>query len=602
MAASSLRRGTITATRGFPSAAIGSYLYHASHMFLRFRRAHAYALGAAFLVAGFWTGAGLSDNYLTQYGFFGASRGELALKLHLLVFILPATVLAAAALAERSRLSGDALGWFDGLGQGPGPRWPVAVVLALLVLALSVGIRVGVLQNMPITDDENVYQFQAKLLASGRLYAGSPPPVVRPFFDNQFIVNNGHWYGTYFAGHPAILALAMRLGLMEWTGPLCAALTLLLGVGIARRIFGERAAVLTGLLLVLSPFFLFVSATQLSQPTSSLFLALFVYAALRIEAAPHAASWWALAAVALSAGVLTRPQSGVMLSLPFVGRLVYLTLRGRIRPGWGPPVLAVMIAVGGAATLLAINHALTGSIFKTGYHAYLAQGNKWLFPFGPYYTIREISQSLLQINFWLLGWPLSLLFVPFFRRDDLAWCLAAIPIIALASYGLVGIPTVAAVGPVYYAETIVPLLALTANGFERAIELVRRALGESRALVIVLVWPAVAVVAALLFFMPQQVASLTLSSRLVRAPYALVEARGLRNAVVFVHSLPVNHRAPGSFAYFHRNNSPDLSDPVLFVRDLGPERNRLLLTYLPGRRGYRMEMRKDELLLESIEP
>ncbi len=100
MVSSSLRQGTITATRGFPSAAIGSYVYHASRMFLRFRRAHAYALGAALLVAGFWTGAGLSDNYLMQYGLFTASRGELALKLHLLVFILPATVLAAAAAQE----------------------------------------------------------------------------------------------------------------------------------------------------------------------------------------------------------------------------------------------------------------------------------------------------------------------------------------------------------------------------------------------------------------------------------------------------------------------------------------------------------------------
>ena len=150
-------------------------------------------------------------------------------------------------------------------------------------------------------------------------------------------MNNGRWYGTYFAGHPAVLALAMRVGLMEWTGPLCAALTLLLGVGIARRIFGERAAILTGVLLVLSPFFLFVSATQLSQPTSTLFLTLFVYAALRIEAAPRAAGWWALAAAALSAGVLTRPQSGALLSLPFVGRLAFLTLRGGSGRAGGRP-------------------------------------------------------------------------------------------------------------------------------------------------------------------------------------------------------------------------------------------------------------------------
>jgi Dolichyl-phosphate-mannose-protein mannosyltransferase len=570
-------------------------------MLLRFRRAHAYALGTAFLVAGFWTGAEWSDNYLTQYGSFIASRGELALKFHLLVFILPATVLAAAAAAESPRLVRGALGWLDGLGQRSSSRWRLNVMLGLLVLVLAVGIRLGVLQNMPVTDDEHVYQFQAKLLASGRLYADSPPPVVRPFFNNQFIVNNGRWHGTYFVGHPAVLALAMQVGLMEWTGPVCAALTLLLGVGIARRIFGERTAALTGALLVLSPFFVFVSATQLSQPTSALFLTLFIYAALRIEATPRAAGWWALAAAALSAGVLTRPQSAVLLSLPFVGRLAFLTLRGRIRPGWGPPLLGLVIAGAGAATVLTINHALTGSIFRTGYHVYVAEGHRWMFPLGPYYTLREISQNLLQINFWLLGWPLSLLFVPFFRRDGRAWCLAAIPIVALVWYGLVAVPTVAMVGPVYYAETIVPLLALTASGFERAVELVRRTLGESRALAMVLLWPAPAVAAALLIFVPLQASSLSLMAEVERAPYALAEARGLRNAVVFVHSLPANHRAPRSWAYFHRNNSPDLSDSVLFVHDLGPERNRLLLEYLPGRTGYRMGMHEQELLLIPIE-
>ncbi len=173
--------------------------------------------------------------------------------------------------------------------------------------------------------------------------------------------------------------------------------------------------------------------------------------------------------------------------------------------------------------------------------------------------------------------------MPFFRRDGRAWCLAAIPIIALAWYGLIAIPTVTTVGPVYYTETIMPLLALTASGFERAVELVRHALGESRALAIVLLWPVAAVVAALLIFVPLQAASLTLMARVARAPYALVEARGLKNAVVFVDSLPANHHPPRSYAYFHRNNSTDLSDSVLFVHDLGPERNRMLLEYLPGR-------------------
>ena len=49
-------------------------------------------------------------------------------------------------------------------------------------------------------------------------------------------------------------------------------------------------------------------------------------------------------------------------------------------------------------------------------------------------------------------------------------------------------------------------------------------------------------------------------------------------------------------------NSPDLSDRVLFVRYLGPEKNKALMRYLPDRTPYAMGMRGTELLLRPIEP
>jgi hypothetical protein len=86
-----------------------------------------------------------------------------------------------------------------------------------------------------------------------------------------------------------------------------------------------------------------------------------------------------------------------------------------------------------------------------------------------------------------------------------------------------------------------------------------------------------------------------------QAPYDLVESRGLQNALVFVHSLPSMSVAPGSWAYYHRNNSPDLSDRVLFVRDLGPEKDRELMRYLPDRTPYLMQMRQGQLVLQPLE-
>jgi Dolichyl-phosphate-mannose-protein mannosyltransferase len=554
--------------------------------------------GAALCFSAFRVGAAWSDGYLMRYGSFAPSRGELAFKLHLLLFILPALLLMAVALAD---LLPESLGrGFDRAGQGRTRRvYPLA--LALLVLVLVLGIRVWVLRATPITDDENVYHFQARLLASGQLYRESLPEPVRPFFDNQFIVNNGRWYGLYFIGHSLLLAAASRLGATELVGPVQAAVALLLAIGIARRIFGERTAWLSGALLAFSPFFLFVSATHLSQPTSNLCLMCVIYAALRVEASPRAVGWWALGATALAFGVLTRPQSAVLLSLPFLARLGWLFARGRLRSGWVAPTVALAILTLGAAIVLGANSILTGSAFKSGYHAYLEQGHQWLFPFGPVYTVREISTNLGQMNFWLLGWPVSLAFVPFFKRDGSAWALAAVPAVAFLWYGVMAVPSVAAVGPVYYTETIAPLIILSASGFEQLVLFVRNRIGDAwltRALIAV---PVAGFVACFLAFGPVEVASLRRMADTARAPYDLVEAQGLDRALVFVHSLPALHTVPGAWVYYHRNPKPDLSDPVLFVRWLGPKNNEQLMRHFPDRAPYAMGMRDGKLTLVPIQ-
>jgi len=566
-------------------------------MKLRIGRALPYLLGAVFLYASFIVGATWSDAYVSRYGNFLLSRGELALKLHLLLFILPATLLVSAAAAEvlPSRLVPK----FDALAGRP-PGRVLTVAVALIALGLVMLVRVYVLRESVITDDENVYHFQAQLLTSGRLYAESLPEPIRPFFDNQFIVNNGRWFGLYFLGHSAVLAAFLKVGLIQWVGAVEAALTLLLAVGIARRVFGDRAAIFTRALLALSPFFIFVSATHLSQPTSMLFLTLLIYAALRIEESA-ATGWWVLAATAMVCAVFTRPQTGIFLSLPFMIRIAWLMFRGTLRPGWGPPVVALVILCSGAAGFLGVNHALTGNALRTGYHAYWDQGHQWLFPFGPEYTIREISQNLAQLNFWILGWPISFAFLAFFQRSPRAWCLASIPVITFVWYGLVAVPTVAAVGPVYYAETIVPLIVLTASGLERVIVLARERLGETRLTRALVAAPIAGVLASLLAFVPFQVASLRLMADVTQAPYDLVESRGLDNALVFVRNLPATSVTPGSWAYYHRNNSPDLSDRVLFVRDLGLEKNRELMRYLPDRTPYLMRMAERELVLMPLE-
>jgi hypothetical protein len=59
---------------------------------------------------------------------------------------------------------------------------------------------------------------------------------------------------------------------------------------------------------------------------------------------------------------------------------------------------------------------------------------------------------------------------------------------------------------------------------------------------------------------------------------------------------------PKTWAYFHRNADPDLVDPVLFVRDLGPERNRDFLRFLGNRSGWVISRKEGEFDLEPLRP
>ena len=91
-------------------------------------------------------------------------------------------------------------------------------------------------------------------------------------------------------------------------------------------------------------------------------------------------------------------------------------------------------------------------------------------------------------------------------------------------------------------------------------------------------------------------------ARMARTPYDLVETARLDHAVVFVKSLGALDFAPGSWAYYPRNPSPGLHDRVLYVRDLGKERNRELMHFLPDRAPYWMGVRDDQLVLIPLRP
>lgn len=564
-------------------------------------RAWLLAAAAGLLLAEIWIEGLYYSGYLILIGRLNWLENELAFLLFYTLFGLPAIALLTTALTNSAgrRL----LDSFDRCTELSLKEVSAIVLCAsALTFLLITLVRYGILKGAVISDDEHAYAFMGQLFASGRIYVPSLPRSLRPFLDNQFIVNDGKMYGIYFPGHPAVLAIGERLNVMSWVPTTLAALTVPFAFGVARRIFDLRTALLAMPLLLISPYFLFPSATLLAHSTAAFLLMTFVYAVLRLLETPGALRWWIAAGVALSWATLTRPFSAPIFAVPWLvwlGAEIWSRRNGRTL--WGAFAFC-LIGVGALGLLLAYQNALSGSPFVSGYQTFGRTHNVNLVgitlqALPPLPSIHEFMFALARINFWLFGWPASLLLLVFCRWNVSSRRLFTSIVYVLLLYGAITAGSIHPVGPVHYSELAVPLVLLSASGLEHLIELARRAIawaGAARAVVTV---PVAATICALLTFYPVYGASLRASADLTRAPYELLAERGIDRALVFVHSLPGIYVPPFSWAYYRRNNSPDLTDPILFVNYLGPEKNRELMRLFPDRPAFSMGMKDGKFVL-----
>jgi hypothetical protein len=341
----------------------------------------------------------------------------------------------------------------------------------------------------------------------------------------------------------------------------CAILVLTFLVG--RRLFGEREAAAGVCLLLISPQFVFTGATQLSQHSGALCMMVAFWAMLRLRDQDRL--WLALlAGLGWGYGILVRPMPGVLFLLAAFVAFVLGTPRAEWRTRLRRKLLILAFAALPVAlccgALLATNRAQTGGAFKSGYqayHGYLERPTNY----DGRVSVSAAGAALRQ-SFWLFGWPLSLVFVPFARgrrRLGLFWGLVA------AEYGyrlVVPKTVVATTGPIYVAE-IVPLLALaTASGMVHVKRWLERAQVErARAWVVSAALASTAVGAAT--FLVVQVRNIHRSSSLWKAPYRLLAEQNAGRSLVFSTMMTP---LLTSWSYYPPTPSPDLDDDVIFVR------------------------------------
>lgn len=518
-----------------------------------------------------------------------------------------AAVALAYAIADRDWLRRA----LDAARGSADRKWLIYGCAAAFLLPLS--IRILVLRDMPLTDDESSYRFMAELLASGRLWAESPP--LKIFFDRGQMINDGKLYAQYFLGWPMLMVPGVWLGFTGLMNPLYAALTVPPLYGMVRRQLGRAWAQLALLLYLSSPLLMIGAATELSHTSCVMALA---YVAWFFGRTRDAGGWidHAGLALAFSVAFFIRPQSALALGLPFL--VLWLVARWREPERRAARLLAFALpALVMAGLFFAVNHLQTGSATKVAYQQaldyaqendgqFVSDAQRWdvdvahlRFDRSPVEALGHVGIGLFRLNFALFGWPLSLFFVALAgspRGTGPWWAGVGLFLAAHLPATDAGIDSF---GPVHYFELALPALVLSCVGVRRlARHVASRGDGEEsrRWQLLPLALVVALVMTSLAGYVPVRLKALGSMAENIEMPRDAVYRAGLERAIVFAPwpYAPNCRSYPTQFhVRFRPNNDPDLDNDVLWVNHLSVVENRQLMAHFPDRLGYVMVWSQD---------
>jgi hypothetical protein len=541
-------------------------------------------LGLYFIIVSAHDGFGLTDfSYFSNSGAYMLNIPTPFVRSQFwkILLLFPATVLASVAMAR----SGIRFRFPASIDTRFAVGLLVAIAATILVLSTQF-----LLRETEVTDDENTFDFQAHTLLLGRVV--NPPPPVATSFRNVFFINDGkQWIGKYTLGHPLIIALGMAVGDRYVLTIVLSILTLCLVYLISLQIYGDKkVALLTLCLGVISPFFYLVSSSRLSHTTTAFFLALFMYLFLQSrsmqEKKGRAAVIAFLSGIALGYAFNVRSLTALGFAVPFC----VVAIADIRQEKQGTLLKGVWVAAGFAViavVTLWYNALVTGSAFTFPFHYYdsgeaLGFG---VFNHTIFSAFRNLAVSIGRLNVMFLGFPLSLifLFVVLFDRkgfgDHLSiGILGGIAVAYLFYYS----PGVSDLGPVYYYETIIPLLLLSGRAVMFLHRFLIDHLKDGNALV-----PNFLVLSlglSLVTFVPEQISHIQRLTNQIREPYELIHSANIHHGLVLM-----KYRPDKGWVFGHRNASPDFSDDVVYAWYTDTASNRAVVEYFRERTPFVIE-------------
>jgi hypothetical protein len=355
----------------------------------------------------------------------------------------------------------------------------IRLIASVTAVVASWGFSHFVFQDVPVTTDESSYVFQANNFSDG-MVARPNPPLADVFFRYNIISGhpNAGWLSRYPPGHSLWLVPGALFGHPRLMISLAAGLSVwvLTGCGIPLGI----PPLVTSLLLLFSPYFLFMHGTLLSHTSGMLAVSLMLgsYIAWVTTGRPGYA---ALAGLSWSWLFLNRTFTGLLLAMPFGIDAMIQLLRNRKREVLAGVAGFALCAGIGVALYLAYNYAAVGDPFTPTYRFYapgerpgfgvivLRDGSRFEHDLAR--GLGGLRQNAGQLNDWLFGFHGSLWLVGalFLVGASLRWS----PLLLLSTLcvwlGQVCFwhAGVNIIGPFYYFETLPFLLVGAGLGITR---------------------------------------------------------------------------------------------------------------------------------------
>jgi len=477
----------------------------------------------------------------------------------------------------------------------------IPLIGGLLVFLASYFISQLIFLDAPLTTDENAYIFQANCFADGVLSRLVPEP--RRMFPHEMLIMNDQvgWLSRYPPAHAAWLIPGIFLQAPRIMISLAAFLSFLLlsrlGVSLG------FSAYLFPVLILFSPYFLFMYGTLLSHTSGLLAVSLMLLAYVRWKQGGNL-YYAILAGLGWACFFLNRTYTGALLALPFgVDALVDL-LRHRTKRNFAGTVLFAAFSGLGALVFFYYNSVTIGDPWTPTYLYYQASD---ALGFGPrpagqlpsYHSfaagITAMWKNLQLLDRWLFGVPGSLILtvglgLMGWNRRWSPLCFASTAIVCLG-YVLFWFEGIRTVGPVYYFETFPFLLILLAFGLKKIYQLL--ASTKNRRLIYVTLAGFLLGGCSVLFSYQQ--------ARFIRdwqglgGQYRSLLKQAPKNSLILVSKIPGMHYLTRGMAF---NPKGLASDPL--VAHKGKLLSQVMIGAFPERTPYQLVLKDSRLFLEPF--